>query len=149
MSRDFPLIPLPCKERLLRVMTVLMKRTCGLLLAVSMLIVTSAAMGASEKYSRVATEWLQENAQNTMQPADILALLSNTVGANAASAVNPGPLVLRQGLYVTPIAEQSNIILRLQVDRADEPRYTIAEVAISDDLGNQFFQFVQAALASA
>lgn len=141
MSRDISLI---------RRDAVMMSRTSGLLCAFTMLLVISSAVSASETYSPSATEWLQENVQNVMQPADILALLNNTVGSNAASGVNSGPLVLRQGLYVTAIPEQSNIILRFQVDRSDTgTRYTIAEVAISDDLGSKFFDFVQAAVASA
>src|SRR5947208_8943952 len=126
----------------------LMRRTSGLFLAAATLLVFSSASSAIEK--NPATEWLQENVQNAMQPADILALLNDTVGANAASGVNASPHALRQGLYVTAIPRQSDILLRFQVDRGDTgTRYTIAEVAISDDLGARFFQFVQAALASA
>jgi hypothetical protein len=116
--------------------------------AIGALLALSTAGIASEKYS--AAEWLQEDVQNAMQASDILTLLNETVGEHAASGVNPGPHRLREGLYVTAMPECSNIILRFDVNRDDtKQRYRIAEVTISEKLGSKFFDFVQAALASA
>jgi hypothetical protein len=86
-----------------------------------------------------------------MVSADILALLNQTVGPAASSGANPAVAhPLRQDLYVTAIPQGSNIILRFELDRSDtKQRYTIAEVAISADLGRKFFDFVTAALGSA
>ena len=97
--------------------------------------------------AQVGSEFLEQDIENGMASGDILALLDQTVG----TAANPAnPLLLRQGLYVTAIPQRSNIILRFEVDRSDtKQRYTIAEVAISADLGSKFFEFVKAALRSA
>ena len=123
-------------------------KRCGVFFPLAAVLALSPPVTASEKYS--ATEWLQENVQNAMAPAEILGLLNDTLGADAASGVNPTAHRLREGLYVTAIPERSNIILRLSVDRDNtKQRYTIAEVAISAKIGRQFFEFVQAALASA
>jgi len=97
--------------------------------------------------AQVASEFLEQDIENGMASGDILALLDQTVGTGANPA---NPLLLRQGLYVTAIPQGSNIILRFEVDRSDtNQRYTIAEVAISADLGSKFFEFVKAALRSA
>ena len=92
----------------------------------------------------VASEFLEEDIENGMVSADILALLNQTVGPAASSGANPAVAhSLRQGLYVTAIRQGSNIILRFELDRSDtKQRYTIAEVAISADLGRKFFEFV-------
>jgi hypothetical protein len=93
------------------------------------------------------TEFLEQAIQNRMGSADILALLSETVAATSPSSA---PKQLRQGLYVTALPQHSNIVLRFEVDRSDiKQRYTIAEVAVSADLGRQFLEFVKAALGSA
>jgi hypothetical protein len=86
-----------------------------------------------------------------MPSADIIALLDQTVGAAASTGANQAvPVQLRQGLYVTAIRRSPNIILRFEVDGSGtQPRYTIAEVAVSADLGRRFFEFVKAALGSA
>jgi hypothetical protein len=86
-----------------------------------------------------------------MVSADILALLDQTVGKAASSGTNPAvAFPLRQGLYVTAIPRRSNIILRFELDQSDtKQRYTIAEVAVSADLGSEFFELARAALASA
>jgi hypothetical protein len=102
---------------------------------------------AQENY--VASEFIEEDIQNGMSSADIVALLDQTVG----SAIRTNPAIahpLRQGLYVTATAQRSNTILKFEVDRSDtKQRYTVAEVAISADLGSKFFEFAKAALASA
>lgn len=116
-----------------RIIAALTRRTAVLCLAVGALLAFSVALTAAEKYS--ATEWLQEDVQNAMDSADILALLNQAVGTDASWGVIP---------------EGSNIILRFEVDRdGTKKRYIIAEVAISADLGNKFFEFVQAALTTA
>jgi hypothetical protein len=104
---------------------------------------------AQETY--VASEFLEEDIQNGMSSSDIVALLDQTVGNAASTRANPAIAhTLRQGLYVTAIPRRPNIILRFEVDRSDtKQRYTIAEVAISADLGSQFFEFAKAALGSA
>jgi hypothetical protein len=123
-------------------------KLAGLCFAISGLLALSTEAIASENYS--ATEWLQESVQNAMPAADILTLLEQTVGKDAASGLNPGPHQLRQGLYVTAIPDCSNIILRFDVNRgATTQRYRIADVPISDKLGSEFFEFVQAALTTA
>lgn len=132
-----------------RIIAALTRRTAVLCLAVGALLAFSVALTAAEKYS--ATEWLQEDVQNAMDSADILALLNQAVGTDASWGVNPAiARRLREGLYLTAIPEGSNIILRFEVDRdGTKKRYIIAEVAISADLGNKFFEFVQAALTTA
>jgi hypothetical protein len=72
-----------------------------------------------------------------------------TVG-EAALGKNPAVAVLlRAGLFITAIPRQENIILRFEVNGANNQRYTIAEVAVSQKLGKEFFQFVQVALRDA
>jgi hypothetical protein len=123
-------------------------KLAGLCCALSALLAFSTKAIASEDYS--ATEWLQEDVQNAMPAAEILTLLAETVGKDAAVGANPGRHQLRPGLYVTAIPDCSNIILRFEVNRDDTKKtYRIAEVAITDKLGSEFFDFVQAALASA
>jgi hypothetical protein len=104
---------------------------------------------AREKH--VDTEFLEEAIQNGMASADIIALLDQTVGAAASTGANRAvPQQLRQGLYVTAIRQSSNIILRFEVDGSGtQPRYTIAELAVSADLGRKFLDFVKAALGTA
>jgi hypothetical protein len=99
----------------------------------------------------VDTEFLEEAIQNGMASADIIALLDQTVGAAASTGGNRGiPQQLRQGLYVTALRQSSNIILRFEVDGSGtQPRYTIAEVAVSADLGRRFLEFIKAALGTA
>jgi hypothetical protein len=97
--------------------------------------------------AQVGSEFLEQDIENGMASGDILALLDQTVGTGANPANH---LLLRQGLYVTATPQGSNIILRFEVDRSDTNQsYTIAEVAISADLGRKFLEFVKAALRSA
>src|SRR5712671_6759200 len=102
---------------------------------------------AQENYDD--SEFIEEDIQNGMSSADIVALLDQAVGS--ATRSNPAMAhSLRQGLYLTATAQRSNTILKFEVDRSDtKQRYTVAEVAISADLGNEFFGFAKAALASA
>ena len=124
-------------------------RISCVVLALFVMLAFSGTTVAREKY--VASEFLEEDIDNAMVSADILALLNQTVGPAASSIANPAVAhSLRQGLYVTAIPQGSNIILRFELDRSDtNQRYTIAEVAISADLGRKFFDFVTAALGSA
>jgi hypothetical protein len=102
---------------------------------------------AQETYA--ASEFIEENIQNQMASADIVAVLNQTVG-NVTGSNRAIGQPLRQGLLITAIPKGSNIILRFEVERSNtNPRYTIAEIAISADLGNEFFEFIKAALASA
>jgi hypothetical protein len=104
---------------------------------------------AREKHAD--TEFLEEAIQNGMASADIIALLDQTVGVAASTGANQAvPQQLRQGLYVTAIRQSSNVILRFEVDGSStQPRYAIAEVAVSADLGSRFLEFVKAALGTA
>src|SRR4051794_40628475 len=83
MSYDFSLMlstsNRPGSHTDIRQIPALMRRTSGLFLAAAALLALSSAASAIEK--NPATEWLQENVQNAMQPAEILALLNDTVGA--------------------------------------------------------------------
>jgi hypothetical protein len=124
-------------------------RTSWLVIALSLVLGVPSISLAREK--SVASEFLEENIQNGMVAADIVALLDQTVGTAAASgATSAVAHKLRDGLYVTAIPRRANIILRFEVDRSDtKQRYILAEVAVSADLGSKFFQFVKAALGSA
>jgi hypothetical protein len=118
-------------------------RTSWLVIALSLVLGVPSISLAREK--SVASEFLEENIQNGMVAADIVALLDQTVGTAAASgATSAVAHKLRDGLYVTAIPRRANIILRFEVDRSDtKQRYIIAEVAVSADLGSKFFQFVK------
>jgi hypothetical protein len=126
-----------------------LRRTSWVVFTFLLVLAYSGITVAREK--QVASEFLEQDIENGMVSGDILALLSQTVGTAASSGANPANAhPLRQGLYVTAIPQRSNIILRFEVDRSDtKQRYTIAEVAISADLGSKFFEFVKAALRSA
>jgi hypothetical protein len=125
------------------------KSTLWAVIALSAALSFPSLMRAQETYP--ASEFVEQDVQNAMPAADIVALLDQTVGASAAAQGSPAiARTLRQGLYVTALARRSNIILRFEVDRSDtKQRYTIAEVPISADLGGKFLEFAQAALASA
>jgi hypothetical protein len=119
----------------------------GSVIALAAVVSVPANTIAQENYT--ASEFIEENIQNQMSSADIVALLNQTVG-NVTGTNRAVGHSLRQGLLVTAIPKGSNIILRFEVEQSNtNPRYTIAEIAISADLGNEFFEFVQAALASA
>lgn len=126
-----------------------LKRTSWAAIAICAALSFPSVTVAQETY--VASEFLEEDIQNGMSSSDIVALLDQTVGNAASTRANPAIAhTLRQGLYVTAIPRRPNIILRFEVDRSDtKQRYTIAEVAISADLGSQFFEFAKAALGSA
>jgi len=126
-----------------------LRRTSWVVFTLFLVLAFSGITVAREK--QVASEFLEQDIENGMASGDILALLDQTVGPAASVGTNPAKhLLLRQGLYVTAIHQGSNIILRFKVDRSDtNQRYTIAEVAISADLGSKFFEFVKAALRSA
>ena len=113
--------------------------------------VLTLPMIAAAREKHVASEFLEEDIENGMASADILGLLNQTIGEAASSGTNPAVAhPLRQGLYVTAIPQDANVILRFEVDWSDtKNRYAIAEIAISADLGNKFFEFVKAALGSA
>src|SRR5947209_1221572 len=119
---------------------VLMRRTSEVVLTLLLMLACCCGVAAAaEDYA--ASEFLTEGVQSEMTSADILTLLNQTVGAGAASGVNP-PVAhpLRRGFSVTALPRHSNIILRFRVDQSDTtPRYRMAEVAISADLGSQFF----------
>jgi hypothetical protein len=122
-------------------------RTLGAVTLIWAAISFPAVTVAQESYT--ASEFIEEDIQNQMSSADIVALLNQTVGGVTAANRAVG-LPLRQGLFVTAIPRGSNIILRFEVDQSGtNQRYTIAEVAISADLGTKFFEFAKAALASA
>jgi hypothetical protein len=116
--------------------------------ALLLLLASAGAVSRAQEYS--ASEWLKESVQNEMPASDILALLNGTV-AGAGPGVKPVTAYpLRQGLYVTAIPRSRNIILRFELDRSSTGQhYRFAEVAITADLGKQFYDFVQAALATA
>jgi hypothetical protein len=141
----------PTRARSIRLITDFMRfrSTWWAIIALSAILSVPSITGAQEKYP--ASEFVEENIQNGMSSGDIVTLLDQTVGESAATHANPASAhPLRQGLYVTAIPQQSNIILRFEVDRTDtKQRYTIAEVAISADLGGKFFEFAKAALESA
>jgi hypothetical protein len=119
----------------------------GAVIAVCALLTSPSITVAQENY--VASEFIEEEIQNGMSSADIVALLDQTV----CSATRTNPAIahpLRQGLYVTATLQRSDIILKFELDRSDtKQRYTVAEIAISADLGSKFFEFTKAALASA
>jgi hypothetical protein len=132
----------------LQTVTAVMRRIAAPVM-VFLALASGGVTAASEKH--VASEFLEEDVQDTVTSAGIIAVLDQTVGTGAASGVNPAIAhPLRRGLYVTAIPRRSNIVLRFEVDRSDtNQRYTVAEVAISADLGSKFFEFAKAALGSA
>jgi hypothetical protein len=122
-------------------------RTFGLAVVLCTLVSLPSIAIAQGNYT--ASEFLAENIQNQMSSADIVALLNQTVG-NVTGTSRALRQPLRQGLLVTAVPRGSNVILRFEADGSDtQHRYTIAEVPISADLGNKFFEFAKAALASA
>jgi len=139
-----PIVP-NCIRRLTNL--VRLRRSLGAVIALCALLALPSITAAQQNYA--ASEFIEEDIQNGMSLADIVALLDQTVGGGTRA--NPAIAhPLRQGLYVTAIARRSNTILRFEVDRSDtKQRYTVAEVAISADLGSKFFEFVKAALRSA
>jgi hypothetical protein len=116
-----------------------------------MLLVLGWASLASGAQPYSASEWLTEKVNSSTSGAGILSLLNETVGDGASSGSNAArSYALRQGLYVTAISQKPNIILRFDVDRSSTgQRYTIAEVAITAELGSKFYALAQAALATA
>ena len=102
------LTPLNCV--LLRSSMIRMKKLRAVI-ALSAVLSCPTITFAQESY--VASEFLEENIQNSMPSADIIALLDQTVGSAASTHANPAIVhPLRQGLYVTAIPRHSNIILR-------------------------------------
>jgi hypothetical protein len=99
----------------------------------------------------IASEFLEVESVEEMASADLLALLDWTVGEAASSGANPAVAhPLRRGLYVTAIPQGAHVILRFEVDGGGtKPRETIAEVALSSDLGHTFVALVEAALRAA
>src|SRR5438552_2552092 len=69
---------------------------------------------AQENYA--ASEFIEENIQNQMSSADIVALLNQTVG-NVTGTNRAVGQPLRRGLLVTATPKGSNIILRFEVER--------------------------------
>lgn len=139
-------------NQVFRRLTVLQSRAEGswhICCAVVALLVFSCMPLPGQQYS--ASEWLKESVQHDMSATDILSLLKQTVAAGRHSGTKPAfEYSLRQGLYVTAIPRFPNVILRFEVDRSSTgQRYTLAEVAITADLGRQFYEFVQAALSTA
>ena len=103
---------------------------------------------AREKY--VASEFLENKVENKMGTSDILILLDHTVGETASSSTTPITHQLREGLFVTAILQDSNIILRFETIKSDTgQREAITEVAISAELGRTFFNLIEAALTTA
>jgi hypothetical protein len=122
-------------------------RRFGLIIVLYTLVSFPSIAIAQENYT--ASEFIEENIQNQMSSADIIALLDRTVG-NVTGTSRALRQPLRQGLLVTAVPRASTVILRFEADRSDtHQRYTIAEVPISADLGNKFFELAKAALASA
>jgi hypothetical protein len=116
----------------------------------TLVVVLAFSNMASARPREKTSEFLEESVENAMSAAEILALLTQTVGPDAAG---PSPAVthpLRQGLYVTALPQPSVIVLRFEIDRrTPAQRETIAEVAFPAALGSTFFEFVKAALGSA
>lgn len=124
-------------------------KRCSFSLAMLLALGCASSALCAQQYS--ASEWLTEKVKSNMSGADILSLLNETVGDGASSGTNAASsYALRQGLYITAISRKPNIILRFDVDRSSTgQRYTIAEVAITAELGSEFYALVQAALATA
>jgi hypothetical protein len=90
-------------------------RTLGAVTLIWAAISFPAITVAQESYT--ASEFIEEDIQNQMSSADIVALLNQTVGGVTAANRAVG-LPLRQGLFVTAIPRGSNIILRFEVDQS-------------------------------
>jgi hypothetical protein len=125
------------------------KTYCRVAVAVLLTLTCGSLELRAEEYS--ASEWLKETVDSSLSAAEILSLLNETVGRGASSGIKAASsYALRKGLYVTAISRKPNIILRFDVDRISTGhRYRIAEVAITADLGREFYALVQAALATA
>lgn len=126
-----------------------LKKTLWGVFALFVLLLCSGIAVAHEK--NVASEFLEVEIAEGMALADILALLDRTVGEAASSGTSPAVAhPLRRGIYVTAIPQGSNVSLRFEVDGGGtKQRETIAEVAISSDLGHTFFDLAEAALRAA
>jgi hypothetical protein len=59
----------------------------------------------------VASEFLEVEVEEEMKSMDVLALLDQIVGETASSSTHPITHQLRQGLFVTAIPQDRNVIL--------------------------------------
>src|SRR5260370_26197099 len=93
-----------------------LRRSLGAVIALCALLALPSITAAQQNYA--ASEFIEEDIQNGMSLADIVALLDQTVGGGTRAhpaIAHPLP----QGLYVTPIARRSKPILLFELDLSD------------------------------
>src|SRR5581483_139167 len=111
---------------------------------------TAPTASASSGAATTRPEYLQFEAEDGLQAADLLALLDQTVGAPVTGVTPAASLPIRDGLYVTATPSGSNVILRFEADGGGvRPRDAYVEVAVSQALGQTFRALVDAATATA
>jgi hypothetical protein len=95
-------------------------------------------------------EYLEFAGVNSLSETGIVSFLSQTVGAATVTSGAPANLLpLRTGFYVTAIPEGNNTVLQFSSDAAGvRPLSTYIEVAVSNDMAEEYIALVQVAMAT-
>lgn len=111
---------------------------------------TTAATGSSATSSTAPdnrVEYIEWRAQDAMAASDISALLGQTLGASAVSSASRAQL--RRGFWIAGTPAGGNVLVELDSDSAGvRPLQCYAQVAVSNDLAQEFLALVQTAMAT-